>query len=316
MEMNNDVLYRQMVSDLAINARIVKGQDNPVNNCWHFFTDGNSVGEMFFDDEDFINGMNRIYVVIQKFNVVILSFCLMDTHIHFVLYGRFEMCNKFIHEYVRLTSMNISERYGFRNKMSAISIRHQAVDTDFYLRTVICYTLKNPVNAGLPFPILGYPWSSGPLYFSSPGYWMLPEARCPEFIGREKLHALLKTHIDVKERIKIVGALVHPSEYVSREIVEQIFRSAKSFNWFLCRTKEDDIDSRGGAISYLTLPMQEMRQNRNVICTEMFGSPNIRVLDTGQRIRLARMLKSRYNSSMKQIARLCGLRYDEVGGIL
>ena len=58
--------------------------------------------------------------------------------------------------------------------------------------------------------------------------------------------------------------------------------------------------------------MQEMRQHKNEVCQELFGKKSVKSLSTEQRIRLARTLRRRYNSSIKQIARLCGLVYGEV----
>lgn len=62
--------------------------------------------------------------------------------------------------------------------------------------------------------------------------------------------------------------------------------------------------------------MQEMRQHKNKVCRELFGVDGIRTLSTTQRLKLARVLKSRYNSSLKQIARLSGLVYPEVKDLL
>ena len=72
------------------------------------------------------------------------------------------------------------------------------------------------------------------------------------------------------------------------------------------------MDARGGSISLLSIPMQEMRQHKNEVCQELFGKRSIKSLTTEQRLRLARTLRSRFNSSIKQIVRLCGLVYDEV----
>ena len=94
--------------------------------------------------------------------------------------------------------------------------------------------------------------------------------------------------------------------------MERLFKTCRSFNYFLCITKEEDVDARGGTLSHLSLPMQEMRQHKNERCREMFGTPSIKGLNTQQRLRLARDLHRQYNSSVKQIARLCGLVYDEV----
>ena len=106
----NDDLLRQMESDLSLNIPYIKGKDNPIRNCWHFCTDGNAVDRLFDDREDFINGMTRVFIVSVKYQIVILAFCLMDTHVHFILYGKFDQCNKFMHDYVRLTSINIFNR--------------------------------------------------------------------------------------------------------------------------------------------------------------------------------------------------------------
>ena len=103
---------------------------------------------------------------------------------------------------------------------------------------------------------------------------------------------------------------------VAVKIVEQLFGSHRSFNYFLCFTKESDIDSRGGSVTRLSIPIQEMREYRDALCRELFGNVGLRSLDTTQRVRLAKVLKSRYNSSTKQIARLCGLAYEEIKSLL
>ena len=100
-------LRKQIESDLGLNRPFVKGQDIPVKNCWHFSTDGNAVDEIFYCETDFVDGMNRIWIVSRKYNVIILAFSLMDTHVHFVLYGTLEECRRFMHEYRKLVCNEI-----------------------------------------------------------------------------------------------------------------------------------------------------------------------------------------------------------------
>ena len=315
-------LLAQIEADLGLNVPFVKGQKIKIKNCWHFSTDGNAVDAMFENDEDFIAGMNRIFVVVQGYNVVILAFSLMDTHLHFNLYGTFEECNRFMHEYVRLTSWYISREHHERNKLDGVPIRHQVVDTDYYLKIVICYTVKNAPVGGIMFNALDYPWSSGPLYFKRPGYWSSPrwmDGVEPDSVsGFERRKGTLRTNnVSITHSaVPMVGPIVFPGEYVAYEIVERIFKTCKSFNYFLCITREEDVDSRGGSISLLSIPMQEMRQHKNEVCQELFGAKSVKGLDTAHRLRLARTLRSRYNSSLKQIARLCGLVYDEVKDLI
>lgn len=114
----------------------------------------------------------------------------------------------------------------------------------------------------------------------------------------------------------MIGPLVFPGTYVAYEIVEKIYKTCKSFHFFLCISREEDVDSRGGTISHLSIPMQEMRQHKKEVCKELFGTTEIKKLDTRQRIHLARTLWARFNSSKKQIIRLCGLVYEEAKDLI
>lgn len=330
MEMKiNEELLRQIESDLSLDTPFVKGKKYPIKNCWHFCTDGNAVESLFCDEQDFRDGMNRVFVVWKKYNIIILAFCLMDTHVHFILYGNFEECNQFIHKYVQLTSRHIYFRHNERKKLWRLPISHQFIDNDYYLKTAICYVIKNAPVAGLPFNALEYPWSGNALYFKRKGYWTSPQWKNPDNEQEPPLkkqtissmtireqHSILKSKQKVNDDVMIMSGIVFPGEYVAWEIVERIFKTHKSFNWFMCISKDEDIEKQGGSISHLSIPMQELRQYRNAICSETFGANTIRTLSITDRLKLARILHARYNCSLKQIARLCGLIYDEVKKII
>ncbi len=319
MRIKSDLL-RQMENDLGLNVPYVKGQSISIKNCWHFSTNGNEVDWIFCNHNDFRDGMNRIYVTLTGYDVIILAFALMDTHVHFILYGPFDACNQFMHSYIARTSQYIAMHHGEKNKFMGVSIHHQVIDTDYYLKTAICYTVKNPPVGGLPYMGWNYPWSSGALYYSHPGYWCSPKwtdkPNGGEFYGRRQLNTLLRTKEPLDNVVNIMDGLVFPGEYVAYEIVERLFKTCRSFNYFMCVTKEEDVDSRGGVISRLSIPMQEMRQHKNEVCKELFGKSSVKNLSTAERLRLAKALKSRYNSSWKQIIRLCGLVYDEAKGLI
>lgn len=322
MEISGKLLC-QIESDLGLNVPFVKGQNISVKNCWHFYTDGRDVDIMFSDETCLRDGMNRIYVQSLRFDVIILAFVLMDTHVHFVLYGSYSECSAFTHEYIRSTSRYISIRYKEKNRLGSVKINHQEVDTDLYLKIVIPYVIKNPTSGGMPWMPYNYPWSSGALYFARNGN-LAPNSWSGKLDGCRKLKELsireTRTLFHTRDRImtdaNLLDGLAFPGDYVAYEIVERIFRTTKSFQYFMSLNKEDEIEGRGGSISNLSLPIQELRQHKNEICMDIFGRKTVRDLDTTQRIKLAKILKSRFNSSTKQIARLCGLKYDEIIGIL
>ena len=312
-------LLAEVESDLGLNIPFVKGQTIKVNNCWHFYTNGRVVDALYYDETDFVNGMNRVYTTVICFNVTILAFTLMDTHIHFVLYGDYNECNKFVYEYLRRTSQYIEDRHHQNNKLSHVRASHQHLDDERYLKTAICYTLRNAPVGGLGYTAWDYPWSSGPLYFRKAGYWNSPgwleehgAATVSTQMTSDERRRVLRSRLYASKGVTMVGDVVFPGEYVAAEIVEQLFRSCRAFNYFMSTTREDEFESHEGEISYLTIPLREMRQNKRQMCRELFGTDSVKGLDTVSRLKLARALRSRYNSSVKQIVRLCGLVYDEV----
>ncbi len=126
----------------------------------------------------------------------------------------------------------------------------------------------------------------------------------------------LKSKMQLPENIAIVNSIIHPSEYVAFEIVESIFKTHKSFNWFMCISKEEDVEAKGGVISHLSIPLGELSQNLRKICKEHFNVDSTRTLCTKDRIKLAKILRARYNSYPKQISRAYGLIYDEVKDLI
>ena len=306
---------KNVFSDLAIGLPFVKGQNLPVRNCWHFSTDGTVQDVLFRDDVDFVQALNRIYLVVKKYHVIILAFCLMDNHVHFILYGDFDDCNRFMHEFIRQTAMAIARRHSINNCLQDLPIHHQCITDDAYLKTAICYVIKNPSAAGLPWQTQDYPWSSGPLYFRAFQSWTAPgwkdRARTLSGMSKQEKAKVFHTRESLPDLLAVIDNMILPSNYVPVELVEKIFRSHRSFHYFLSRTKEEDIESRGGAISRLSLPDVEMRQHKREIMMELFRKASSRDLDTTQRLRLAKELYRRYNCSIKQISRLVGL--DQAG---
>ena len=232
-------LMRQIALDLGLDVRRPKGQTFPVNNCWHFYTEGDSVEALFFDDDDFKFGMNLIYLLIQSYNVVPLSFSLMDTHFHFVLYGEFDRCNDMMHDYIKRLSMYHNRKFSAIKKLKEIPLRYQIIDNDWYLKNAICYVVKNATAAGLNFISFDHPWSSGALYFRSFNYWTAPswEERKQgiSLEGRAFREFFKARGQDIKEikNVHIIGDLIFPGEYVACNIVERLFITPKSFYYFL-----------------------------------------------------------------------------------
>lgn len=316
---NKASCWSEIVSDLGLDLSVSRGQLIPVRKCWHFYTSGDSVDVLFTSKDDFICAMNRILSVVDRYEVMILAFVLMDTHVHFVLYGELEDCEKFLREYIRITSMHLSAKGQGRRSLEKIVISHQPIEDDRYLKTVICYVIKNPVVAGLPFNLCDYPWSSGSLYFRRRDLWTSPRWITDMkniTLSSRKLQREVRTHRQMSGSLPMIDEMVFPGAYTAVEVVEKIFRTHKSFEFFMNISKSSDVEERSGTVSHLTIPINELREYRKRICLEMYGTESLRDMDTFKRLRVARELRARYACSAKQVAKACGLSHDQLKGIL
>lgn len=218
------------------------------------------------------------------------------------------------------TSIAIARRHGLSNELRRLPIHHQAITDDAYLKTAICYVIKNPVAAGLPWQVQDYPWSSGPLYFRGKPSWAFPgwpeKKSILKGMSAQNREDVFHTKEPLPDSLEVLDDLILPSNYIPVELVERLFRSYRAFHFFLSRTKEEDVESRGGSISRLSLPDAELRQHKREILQELYGKVSSRELDTTQRLRLARELRRRYNSSPKQVARMVGLHLEEIESFL
>ena len=134
-------LYASLRLDLSIGATFIKGFNRPVRNCWHFSSDGNFAFAIFESESDFKAAMNRLALLTLRYKVIILAFCLMDNHIHLILYGSKAECEAFAKEFLNLTAHYNSVRHHSGEGTSSIPVSHQAIEDEEYYRAN-CETIK------------------------------------------------------------------------------------------------------------------------------------------------------------------------------
>ena len=321
-------LLEQLRIDLSIGHPFIKGHLRPVRNCWHFSSDGNCAFALFETEADFKAAMNRLARLALRSRVLILAFCLMDNHVHFVLYGELQDCEAFTREFLNLTAHYNSRKRGIGKGTASIPVSHQRIDDEEYLLNCICYDLRNPPVNGLKYTFYDYPWSSGPLYFRSAGTWTAPlwtciHKDCPAPVasffkvcragelGPKALKKLLGSEQPVPEDWMICDGMVLPSSYIPVGTVEALFKSHRAFNFFIGRNKEKEMEDIMGVWTSLNLQDTEMRRHRDEEITALYGSTSIRDLNMPQRIEVGRILRKKYMTSVKQIARTVCIPLEE-----
>ena len=74
---------------------------------YHISSEALEKNDIFHSREDFATGMNDIATCSLRYDVMILCFCLMSNHFHFVLKGTYKSCQSFMAEFKRITSMRM-----------------------------------------------------------------------------------------------------------------------------------------------------------------------------------------------------------------
>ena len=272
---------------------------------YHLFSEGFRTESLFDDKEAFIAGMNIVAVCWLKCNITILAFCLMDNHVHFILHGTITECNRFIEKFTHRFGIWFHYRYD-HHKYESIRFDIKPLDDERYVLSSIAYVLRNGISAGYCFCAEDYLWSSAGLYFRMPERMasMTQGWKKVSEIPARKLRAMILTRTDLPKDWKITPeGYIWPGNYVDYKTVEKLYRTPKSFTFFMGQGKEDEINRSLGIHNAVAIPDMELKDKAIEMCFKFFKTSNLRGIDVQKRILLAKELRKKYCCSVKQIAR-------------
>lgn len=276
---------------------------------YHLFSDGFRTDVLFEDKKAFIAGMNIVALCFLKCQVSILAFCLMDNHVHFILYGTLEECEKFRDKFLQRYGIWYSNRYSSKI-LETIDFDIKLMEDERYILNSIAYVLRNCIAAGYGYCVYDYPWSSGGLYFRHPDFMRAMTAgwkSVSDLSLREQFRSFqTQVHLPTEWKVTPDGYL-WPGNYIDFMHVEKLYKTAKSFTYFMGQGKEEDINRSLGIDTAAELPEIELRENAIRLCLKMFKTSNTRMLDVTKRLVLGKELRRMYRCSVKQIARIIHL---------
>ena len=138
------------------------------NRFFHVCTNGNALPWMFKDNTDFIIGINRIAICRHLTKVNVISYVLMDNHIHCLLQGTMPQCKDFINKYKQLTGKYIYSRHSITGHLRGLESRIIPIEDEENLLAVLAYIDRNPTVAGYRYLPSEYPWGSARYLFRAP----------------------------------------------------------------------------------------------------------------------------------------------------
>ncbi len=258
--------------------------------------------------------MNRVAVCAFKTGVIIVAFILMDNHFHFELHSEtYGACSKFVKEFTRLSGMYNTNKYGEKNTFEGLQVQILPINGEDYFLTLLCYIVKNPTKARMAM-FYNYPWGTGPLYFNENR--TTAGARTIGSMGRVEVRKLLKTRMSLPPEWKVLDGVILPENYVPVKQIEKMLKTPRAYMYFLSLNKDDAIESELSSWHDMCLTDSELRAIREEMSMELFNTGRLRDLSVTQRLVLARKLRYKYHCSVKQIARIVQIPYEQLGASL
>ena len=272
---------------------------------WHVYTDGNLMTDVFCDKDDFKEGMIALAVCAILFGKAeVVTFELMNNHVHLIMRGMKEDCMLFFDMFKRRI-VRLFRRKGRVLDWSKFEAQILGIETLKALRNEIIYVNRNAYVSSREYTPFSYPWGGGWAYFN-PVIELLPVISAHE-LGCTKARELTRFR-DVKAiaDLKFVGEVPFIPSFCRIDVGQCMFQNARSYFHALTRNAEaySQIASRLKESVFLT--DEEMFVVAARCAADDFAT-KLQVLTTDQKIQLARKLHYDYNASNKQLRRVLNL---------
>lgn len=284
-----------------------KNMKNSVPHYYHCATKGFDHSILFADSREFIAGMNRIGIcqacLAGERPVIIIAFCLMDNHVHFILYGSREDCLRWMSLYHRLTMIwQRKHRNGNPVDEAWEYDAWQIYDSED-LKDKIAYVFRNPLVARMGYVPNGYRWSSAPLVFADTAARLFGGRKIGNLSIYESRKLFETRAILPKDWIVLPDNMIWPGCYTDAKRVEKLFGHPRAFLFSLNQNVEAGINQEMYQGS-LSLPDADVIRMAQITAEGLFGTQEISALDLPSRIQLCKVIKKQVGASLKQLARI------------
>ena len=284
----------------------------------HFYncaTKGLEDDTLFGSTAAFIAGMNRVAIclllTLESSPLIIMAFCLMDNHVHFILYCTEETCKRFLSLYKRLTEIWLTNHPEQGSPGKKWDIGHWLIKDRDNLIEKINYVHRNPTAAHMPFTPRGYRWSSGNLLFTDHAFTK-SICRKASDISRNEKRRMFESKVAVPDDwLVLPDGMIWPGCYVSYARVEKLFSSVFNYMYELNKRCEEKVNKEM-MTDFISLPDGEIRSKAIELSQQLFSTEFLPGLSVDQRILLAKELRKSMGASSKQIARIVRMNLTEL----
>lgn len=281
-----------------------------MKDYYHYVGKSIPGGLLFEDTDAFVAACNRIGIVLHCLGsgLSLLSFCLMDNELHFLLRGREWKCDEFMTRFRTGTRRWLRDHPGHGTPQKVWSTAHWQIDTASSLRETVAYIHRLPMKRGLNVRASSYAWSSAGLMFADPSF-ITGLCRRVMSLGVRESRRMLSSHTVLPGRWLVMdgAGMLWPGSFVDVPRVERLFSGkVEKYEALLCSDVETSVGARMGKDCF-SLSDADIRILARDIVHRKFGSEKIHELDLRQKRSLARILKRCTGAEDRRIRRIARL---------
>lgn len=290
-----------------------------MKHYYHCATKGLEDDVLFKDEKEFIAGMNRIGIchlkALKGHPVLVICFCLMDNHVHFILYGTYEDCMGFMNDYRILTEMWLGHHGEPGEKGKKWEYDAWLIPNKEKLVEKIVYVHRNPIAARMNVLPGGYRWSSASLVYADNSLQISLLNTIGSLSKRER-YSRFNSRVDFPDDwTYLPNDMIWPGCYTEYLRMEKIFGSARTYQFELNQRVEEAVNSEMYS-DRISLPDGDVIKIASEISEKFFGEEDIDLLSVEQRVKVCMELKKRAGYNLGQFARIIHISYKDLKRIL
>jgi len=130
------------------------------NGVSHVFARGNRYQPIFLYQSDAYEFLDRVAEAFSRFGLVLMTYCLMPTHVHFVVRGSQPDLSKTTQRLFGGYAQWFNREHGYRGHLFGDRFGAREIENEHYLFEAVRYVVLNPVRAGLCAHPREWRWSS------------------------------------------------------------------------------------------------------------------------------------------------------------
>lgn len=278
---------------------------------YHLCTPGGQMEILFEDEEDFRFVMNLVaFCTWQSRGVTVLTFEIMDNHLHVVMSGEKERLLAWFDLFKRRLQRYFLDK-GVVKDLSGFTASLFPIDTLETLRNTLAYVNRNGYLVDARYTPFSYPWGANRFFFQ-PDISHLQGTRYEDLTFREKRRLFRSHAIDYPNTHLVMDGYVLPASFCALGLAESMFQSARQYFFLLSRNVEAyrSIASQLGDLVFYT--DDELFLVVRQLCKDAYGTSRPSTLSKEAKWDIARKMHFDYQAGNKQIQRMLRLEEREV----